>query len=241
MPDPLLFSAATLTGRSRSHIVDIEDPRCSLHRDVVQPFLTMRLAARCDGIDLVPTSSFRDYGRQLAIWNGKCRGERELRGADGQSLDPRTLTEEQLVDAILVWSALPGASRHHWGTDMDVIDAGAMPAGYVVQLVDEEYARGGIFSKLNDWLDENAGRHGFFRPYAKFRGGFRPEPWHLSYAPVAAVAEREFSLELLRQTLDEAPMDAVEAVRRRLPQIMERYVRNVDAPGAAFTPGTRLA
>jgi hypothetical protein len=74
-----------------------------------------------------------------------------------------------------------------------------------------------------------------------FRGGFRPEPWHLSYAPVAAVAEREFSVELLRGTLDAAPMDAVDAVRRRLPQIMERYVRNVDPPGVAFTPATRLA
>lgn len=241
MPDPLLFSAATLTGRSRAHIIDLADPRCSLHRDVVQPFLALRLSARRDGIDLVPTSSFRDYGRQLAIWNGKCRGERELRGPGGEVLDARALSEEELVDAILVWSALPGASRHHWGTDMDVIDAAALPAGYVVQLVQEEYAPGGVFSKLNHWLDEHAVRHGFFRPYAQFRGGFHPEPWHLSYAPVAAVAEREFSLELLRQTLDEAPMDAVDAVRRRLPQIMERYVRNIDPPGEAFTPATRLA
>ena len=241
MADPLLFSAETLTGRSRAHIVDLDDPRCSLHRDVVQPFLAMRQSARRDGIDLTPTSSFRDYGRQLAIWNGKCRGERELRGPGGELLDARALSQEELVDAILVWSALPGASRHHWGTDMDVIDAAAVPAGYVVQLVQEEYASGGIFSELNRWLDENAARHGFFRPYAVFRGGFRPEPWHLSYAPVAAVAEREFSVELLRQALDAAPMDAADAVRGRLPQIMERYVRNVDAPGTAFIPATRLA
>jgi len=245
MADTLSFSAESLTGRSRAHIVDMEDPRCSLHRDVVQPFLALRAAAWSEGIDLVPTSGFRDFDRQLAIWNGKCRGERELRGAAGELLDARALTEEELVDAILIWSALPGASRHHWGTDMDVIDAAAMPAGYVVQLVQEEYAPDGIFAKLNRWLDENAARHGFFRPYAVFRGGFRPEPWHLSYAPVAVAAERQFSADLLLHALETAPMEAVDAVRRKLPHIMERYVRNVELPPASVTgatiPATRLA
>ncbi len=37
--------------------------------------------------------------------------------------------EAERVAAILVWSALPGASRHHWGTDCDVIDAAALPPG----------------------------------------------------------------------------------------------------------------
>ena len=30
---------------------------------------------------------------------------------------------------------------------------------------------------------------GFFRPYTTDRGGVAPEPWHLSYAPVAARAQ----------------------------------------------------
>lgn len=240
----LPFSADTLTGRSRAHIVDLDNPRCSLHQQVAEPFLGMRAAAQREGIDLVPTSGFRDFGRQLAIWNGKCRGERELRGADGELLDPRALTEDELVEAILIWSALPGASRHHWGTDMDVIDVSAVPAGYVVQLVQQEYAPRGIFAKLNRWLDENAAQYGFFRPYAVFRGGFRPEPWHLSYAPLSDMAQRQFSMELLWQALEAAPLEAAAAVRRRLPQIMERYVRNIETPPAlalGATPGTRLA
>jgi len=233
-----------LTGRSRAHIVDLDPPRCSVHQKVAEPLLAMRAAAARHGIDLVPTSAFRDFDRQLAIWNGKCRGERELRDAEGQLLDARALSEDQLVEAILIWSALPGASRHHWGTDMDVIDAAAVPAGYAVQLVQEEYAAGGIFAKLNAWLDENAACYGFFRPYAVFRGGFRPEPWHLSYAPLADAAQRQFSMELLWQALEAAPLEAAAAVRRGLPQIMERYVRNTDAPPAlalGATPVTRLA
>ena len=48
----------------------------------------------------------------------------------------------------------------------DVIDAAALPAGYRVQLVPEEYAPGGVFERLTPWLDANMGRFGFYRPYA---------------------------------------------------------------------------
>lgn len=245
MAEAILFSAAQLTGRSRSHIVEVEQPRCSLHYAVVQPFLQMRLSAIGDGIDLVPASSFRDFARQLAIWNGKCRGERALYGARGEQLDPHSLSGEQLVAAILHWSALPGASRHHWGTDMDLIDAAAVPEGYTVRFVPEEYAPDGVFARLNQWLDRHAARHGFFRPYANFRGGVQPEPWHLSYAPVAAQALAQFSTDMLREALEQADLAAADPVRRQLPGIVERYVRNIDAPVPAVmetsSSGTRPA
>lgn len=224
------FSAEMLTGRSRAHIVDVPEPRCSLHRDVVAPFLAMRASAKSDGIDLVPASSFRDFERQRAIWNSKCRGERELLDAAGAPLDARALDEDALVDAILVWSALPGASRHHWGTDFDVFDAAAAPPGYRVRLVPEEFAADGVFGKLGQWLDANAAKHGFFRPYAVFRGGSRPEPWHLSHAAVAGAALEQFEPHMLQQALESAELDALPAVRRRLPELFARYVSNIDAP-----------
>jgi LAS superfamily LD-carboxypeptidase LdcB len=232
------FSAAMLTGRSREHIVDLVDPPCSLHREVVASFLALRSSANGDGIDLRAASSFRDFDRQRAIWNAKCRGERELLDIHGRPLDARSLDEDALVDAILVWSALPGASRHHWGTDFDVLDAAAAPPGYRVRLVPEEYAPGGVFERLGRWLDGNAARHGFFRPYTVFRGGSLPEPWHLSHAAVAGVALGSFSEEFLRQALESAPIDAMAAVRRRLPDLFARYVRNIDPPA---NPATRSA
>ena len=234
-----LFSAAELTGQSRSHVVDLDDPRCSLHKEVVLPFLTLHMAALGDGIDLRPASSFRDFDRQLAIWNGKCRGERELRGSDGALLDARAMRLEELVDAILTWSALPGASRHHWGTDFDAYDAAAVPPGYVVQLSAEEFGRGGVFSRLNLWLDEHAEEYGFFRPYVGFRGGVRPEPWHLSHAAVAEAALGQFRVEMLQQALDGAGLEGYEVVKERLPELFARYVCNIDRP--VSSPGTRLA
>jgi LAS superfamily LD-carboxypeptidase LdcB len=237
------FSNSELTGRSRAHLVELADPPCWLHREVVASFVAMRAAAKLAGIDLVPTSSFRDFNRQLAIWNGKASGERELRGLDGTLMDALALDEDARVAAILHWSALPGASRHHWGTDFDAIDAAALPPGYRVQLVPEEYAPGGVFARLNEWLNLHAAQYGFYRPYATWRGGVQPEPWHLSHAAVAQAAMAQFSAGALREALQDAPVAAHAAIDRRLPEILARYVLNVDAPpgdalnaGAAATP-----
>jgi LAS superfamily LD-carboxypeptidase LdcB len=229
----IIFSHDELTGRARTHVVDLEDPPCALHHEVVEPLLAMRSAAAGAGIDLVPFSSFRDFGRQLAIWNGKASGERELRAADGSLLDVRSLDEDACVAAILHWSALPGASRHHWGTDFDVMDAAAVPPGYRLQVVPEEYAPEGVFGRLSAWLDANAAQFGFYRPYRTWRGGVQPEPWHLSHAAVAQAALDQYTEAVLREVLSAAPLAARAAVERRLPDILARYVRNVDPPPAA--------
>jgi LAS superfamily LD-carboxypeptidase LdcB len=225
-------------------VVDLQEPRCSLHREVAGPFLGLRAAAAQAGIDLVPVSSFRDFWRQQQIWNGKCRGERDLLGGNGVRLDPAALDQDALVSAILKWSALPGASRHHWGTDLDVIDAAALPPEARVRLEPDEYAPGGVFSRLNDWLDAHAAEFGFYRPYLVDRGGVQPEPWHLSYAPLAQQALAAFSVELLQEALEAEGIDALGAVRNRLPEIVQRYVLNVEPPPLAAgnaTPGTRRA
>jgi len=236
------FSPQELTGRSRSHIVDLAEPACSLHHAVVAPFLALRAAAAADGIDLLPVSSFRDFARQLAIWNGKCRGERELRDQHGELVAAMSLDADSLVATILHWSALPGASRHHWGTDLDVVDAAAMPEGYRPQLVSSEFAPDGMFAKLDGWLTANAAEFGFYRPYTTWRGGVQPEPWHLSHALVANQALQQFSVPMLRQALDEVMLESRDAVQRQLPQIVERYVMNIDAPPAGLiNRATRLA
>jgi LAS superfamily LD-carboxypeptidase LdcB len=234
------FTVDQLTGRSRDHLTDLSDPRCSLHKEVVAPFLSMRAAAAADGIDLVAFSSFRDFDRQLAIWNGKFRGEREILGRDGRSLSAGGLSPAERVSAILWWSALPGASRHHWGTDFDVMDLAAVPQGYRIQLVPAEYAAKGPFHRLTNWLDAHMNAFGFFRPYTTDRGGVSPEPWHLSYAPVALRAQRALSVESLRSVLVASGIEGKEEVLASLEENFRRYVLEVDAPPEAARLAPRL-
>jgi len=221
-----------LTGRSRSHIVDIDEPKCALHFETVASLLAMRDDAARAGIDLRPVSSFRDFERQRVLWNRKWSGERPLYDRAGVELDPAQLSDAKRVDAILCWSAVPGGSRHHWGSDIDVIDAAAMPEGYQVQLLPSEYAPGGVFERLTAWLDRNMHRFGFHRPYASDRGGTGVEPWHISYAPVARRAIEDLSLPVLRRAIAASDLLGKEIVLDRLPEIYTRFILAVDSPPA---------
>jgi LAS superfamily LD-carboxypeptidase LdcB len=223
------FSLDQLTGRSRSHLSELADPPCALHNEVVVPFLAMRAAAAADGLDLTAFSSFRDFDRQLAIWNGKFRGERPMQDRAGRPLDALSLAPADRVTAILWWSALPGASRHHWGTDIDVLDARAKPANYKLQVVPAEYLAGGPFHRLTNWLDAHMHAFGFFRPYTTDRGGVAPEPWHLSYAPVAKRAQAAFSARQLRTVLADSSIEGKQEVLAALDRNYATYVANVDA------------
>jgi LAS superfamily LD-carboxypeptidase LdcB len=219
-----------VTGRVATHVRDVADPPCVLHPRTAEALLSMRAEAKQAGIDLYVVSAYRDFNRQLAIWSAKFNGRRPLLDPSGAALDHAKLHESALIDAILIWSALPGASRHHWGSEVDVLDAAALGPGERAQLLAQEYAPGGRFERLNGWLDSNIGRFGFFRPYATWQGGVRPEPWHLSYAEVSVPALQVLSQEVLREAIEAADMPGKQTVLARLPELYQRYVLAVDGP-----------
>jgi LAS superfamily LD-carboxypeptidase LdcB len=222
------LNSLELTGRATTHVREVPGLDSRLHPDAIGPALALRAAAAASGIDLAIVSSFRDFGRQVSIWNGKFRGERPLLDRRGQALDAANLDESARVEAILLWSALPGASRHHWGTDIDVIDRAAVPPDYRPQLSVQEFTGAGPFAKLNGWLGANLGNHGFFRPYTTDRGGVHPEPWHLSYAPVAGAALELLSLDVLYEAIEQSELLGRNHVLARLPEIHGQYVMAVD-------------
>lgn len=221
-----------LTGRARTHVVDLHEPRCTLHREALPAFLELRRAAAAEGIDLHPVSSFRDFAAQLGIWNEKFAGQRALFDREGRELDAAALTPAELVDAILCWSAVPGASRHHWGTEIDVIDRAAVPEGARVRLLPQEYLSG-AFVRLEQWMRDNLERFGFYRPYATDRGGVAPEPWHISYAPVSVPALAQLTPQVLEGALGDAALSGKEIVLARVADIHARYVASVDVPSTS--------
>jgi LAS superfamily LD-carboxypeptidase LdcB len=150
--------------------------------------------------------------------------------ASGRPIDVNELTPLQRVDAILLWSALPGASRHHWGTDIDVIDRQATAPDYKVQLTPEEFAAGGPYAALAEWMERNAARFGFFRPFRGVLSGVQPEPWHFSFAPVAEDARRDLNPAVLYKALEAAPLLGKEQVLAQLDALHARYVASIDWP-----------
>ena len=229
-PDP----APALTGQTEQHLcspADAERLGAPVHRDVVEPFLLLREEARKEGFDVRIESAFRGFERQLGIWNRKSAGQQAVLDSDAVPLDITKLSPRELVYAILRWSALPGASRHHWGTDIDIFDEAARPAGYEVQEIPEEVNPGGMFGPLHEWLDRRiaAGTaFGFFRPYDRDRGGVAPERWHISYAPISDTLLRRLTTDLLRETVRAADMKLKDVVLRELDGIYERFVVNVN-------------
>ncbi len=219
-----------LTGRVRTHIVDLPELGMAVHVHAVAPFIGLRRAALAAGFDLVAVSSFRDFDRQLGIWNAKFNGERPLYGELGELLPAADLTPAERVAAILIWSALPGASRHHWGTDLDLVDRGAIAAGYRVQLVTEEFAPGGPFAAVSQWLEANAARFGFFRPFRGRSSGVQREDWHYSFAPLAETARHALTPEVLGAALAGARLEGKSEVLAQLDQLHARYVATIDLP-----------
>jgi len=229
------LSTAQLVGQDDAHLVALP---CGnrLQREVAEAFSALQADARKAGFELAVASSFRDYERQLAIWNGKASGTRAVHDDSGEPLDVAALAPADKVRAILRFSALPGASRHHWGTDLDVFDAVALPAGYRLQLSPQEVVPGGMFDPLHRWLDERISRdeaHGFYRPYGEDRSGVAPERWHLSYAPLARDCIGLLDAPTLQKAWDKGGDSLLlrDEVEARLGDILERYVFCAGVPG----------
>ena len=219
-----------VTGRARTHVHQFDAPRFAAIVEVGEAFLAMRRAAADAGFDLVPFSTFRDFETQLRIWNGKFSGKKPLYDIDGNVRDYVSLSPSQRIDCILNWSALPGGSRHQWGTEIDVVDGAAMPTGYQPKLRPSEVTPGGIFYPMHQWLDENMARFGFFRPYRSYQGGMYPEPWHLSYAPLSTQVIKLVTPDLLRRVTLETDILGKELVLERIDDIYEKHVLNICLP-----------
>ncbi len=196
-----------------------------VHIDIVADVLALQQAAAEAGFQLGIASAFRDYTRQLTIWNAKASGQRPVLSRDETPLDTSELSETELMFAILRWSALPGASRHHWGTDFDVFDAGVVSLGHRLELTFAETQPTGAFAEFYVWLDQYlAESRCFFRPYRVDSGGVAPEPWHLSPRVCAEAMQNKFDLNQLRQITEKADMALKDVVLANLDVIYQRFI-----------------
>lgn len=226
-----IITGDIITGSTEMHLVGLDSDlhkgtQFHVHKQVVEPLRLLRNAAVDAGFELALCSGFRSFERQLNIWNGKVAGVRPVMDSKGNPINVNALNPWELVQAILRWSALPGASRHHWGTDFDIYDFRAMPEGYRVQLTPEEVQGKGLFAPMHNWLDGylSSGQAQFYRPYEIDKGGIAPERWHISYRPLAEKYASQISKDLLEDRLRRSDILLLDVVLEHLDEIMERYI-----------------
>ena len=160
----------TLLGIEHSNLVG---DSIKLEKNTFIAMEKMRKAALLDGIKIKVVSGFRDFERQKQIWNRKFK----------KFTTENNLSDLDAIKEIIRFSTIPGTSRHHWGTEIDVIDEDFKNEKNL--LISNKYEEGGIFEKLKKWMDNNSQKFGFYLTYDNNinRKGFEYEPWHYSYLP----------------------------------------------------------
>ena len=141
-----------------------------LRPEAAVAFEEMKRAALKEGIQFQVVSSYRDYNHQNRIWERKYKSFRE------SGLNPT-----KSIEKIIEYSTIPGTSRHHWGTDIDIVDATPKVSGGL--LIPSKFHGNGPFCKFKEWMDNNANTYGFYLVYTdnENRKGFNYEPWHYSF------------------------------------------------------------
>lgn len=157
-------------------------PGMWLRRETLTAFQDMWAAAKKEGILLDIISATRTFDQQKTIWQGKW--------ARFATETPEPLAR---VRRILEYSAMPGASRHHWGTDVDLND-----------LNNSAFEPGGRYEKVYAWLQKHAHEYGFCQPYspkgAERPEGYNEERWHWSYMPLSGPFLQQYQ-QLMRDEL----------------------------------------
>ncbi|MES2276685.1 MAG: M15 family metallopeptidase [Bacteroidota bacterium] len=151
------------------------DREIYLKKETYSAYIKMYAAALKDGVQLTMISGVRSFYDQCCKWDGKWNAA-EFSGIKN--------TDEK-INRMLRWWSMPGTSRHHWGTDMDLTNI--KPAWYnTVQ---------GI--KTYNWLVKYAAAYGFYQPFNANRPvGYQEEKWHWSYVPLARIYLREYLKEI---------------------------------------------
>jgi LAS superfamily LD-carboxypeptidase LdcB len=155
--------------------------RMYLRKETLDAFLKMQNAADKDDIDLKIASATRNFIYQKNLWNNKWTG---IVLVDGKNLAKSIPDGIERFEKILEYSAAPGTSRHHWGTDIDINNAN--PEYFETKQGEKEYS----------WLVKNASLFGFCQPYDLKDNdrpeGYNEEKWHWSYLPLAKTFTEEY-------------------------------------------------
>jgi LAS superfamily LD-carboxypeptidase LdcB len=147
-----------------------------LRTECYEAFIKMSEAAKKEGVTLTIISATRTFDQQKAIWERKWAKLKEQKKSD-----------LEMARNIMLYSSMPGTSRHHWGTDIDI------------NSLENSYFKSGAGKKLYDWMLLHAAEFGFHQTYtdkSKGRTGYEEEKWHWSYMPLSGPFLEEYQKQI---------------------------------------------
>ena len=194
--DPEEYSIAELMGKED---IELYGQGINLRKEAHDAFLAMKEAAAADGIKIKMVSSFRSFAKQQSIF------ERKYERYTEEGMEPL-----EAIDKIIEYSTIPGTSRHHWGTDIDIIDGNVKSSGDV--LVPKKFESDGPYEAFKNWMDANSKAFDFYLVYTNDprRKGFKYEPWHYSYAPLSIPMLTAFRGKNILQLLEQEEFLGIE-------------------------------
>ena len=159
-------------------------PEQYLRTDAYLAFMLMADDARREGVNLIILSATRNFDEQKIIWDDKWTGKAWVLGQNLAWIKDTI----QRAKEILKYSSMPCASRHHWGTDVDLDN------------LYNDYFASGEGLKAYNWLQNKASKYGFCQPYcvkcSSRTSGYEEEKWHWSYMPIANECVRRYKEEI---------------------------------------------
>ena len=179
-----------------------------MRADAYSAFEKMYTEAIKDGVKFQIRSAARNFTYQKGIWERKWTGATKL--SDGTDISKDIAEPIDKALKILEYSSMPGTSRHHWGTDIDL------------NSFNNEYFEKGAGKKIYTWLINNASTYGFCQPYTakgpNRPNGYNEEKWHWSYQPVSQgitdYAEQNMQNEMVSGFLGAETATEIDVVRK---------------------------
>ncbi len=207
---------------------EICNKQIRVHRLVKTALLTLTKALENAGLSVVIVSHWRTFLQQATIWNEKWEGLRPVLDRKSIPLDVQTLSDQEKFESLCFWSAVPGTSRHHWGTDFDIFLKSPIDSGYKIRLIPDEFSSSGVCGKLEEWMREHLEEYGFYRPYQTQKGGVFPEPWHISHRTTATECLNQLKATEVAQLIMQHQLHGGEIVCQNLEKYFQNYVYNID-------------
>lgn len=183
-----------------------------MRQEAYEAFALLHAEAKRCNIQLHIISATRNFEAQKAIWNRKW-----------QKYKTDSLSDADCVQKIMLYSSMPGTSRHHWGTDIDLNN------------LEDAYFNQGEGLKVYEWLKDFAGGYGFVQCYdAKKNGrsGYEEEKWHWSYLPLSEAFLNAYNAQIKYSDINGfSGADSAESL-----DIFGRYVNGISTSGQGKKP-----